>query len=701
MYAWVYLPKKKKKKKKSRFCDSVIPSQAYIQILLLFIINTRKFPQFRLLFLFPLFISRFISSSLCLQQGTLPHFSYPMKLSPLLAASLAALVVAHEAHEAHDSMPVSNTELPDSPDSKHIQHAPPLPSNSPANETMEPSPVSMHGGHQHGRKNILEDPNLEPQQRAYWELYDPTTFFSAPAPRKSFLYAHIVLNVAAWAFVYPVSLALSVAKSPRYLIAQTFQFALFLAALFSLAVYGATAPRDLYPGNAYSRMSVAMLFISSAHWIAAIVKACAAWAVATKRSPMDGADYVLANMAPSAGRLIRPSQDSGHGADSDSSLTAKDEDDDEDLHLYDAPLDTEPSSAFETSSTQNRLVSRIMSNPTVYTLVSRLETAARIVYGILNRPLVVVGVSYLFIGTATVFRMGMQNRVYNILAHFIKGGVFFFYGVLTLLRYMGAFANRGMAWNSLPVVKTKKGKVIRSLSGGSNKWFNVPSMEFIECSLIFFYGSTNVFMEHLGNTTGEWSHKDLQHISIAFMYFGGGLCGLLIESATVRRLVNRTLSTSNDEAEDQVNSGMLGSLSLNPFPAFIVFWTGVLMSQHEQATPLSTVIHMQWGYLFSVGAIFRFITYLVMFLKPPTSSVPSRPATELVTSFCLLCGGLVFMQSNTETVEAMIYRSLDGMFTLNVTVGITALIMAWIMVVYTIKAWASRRQPRLALSMDA
>ncbi|KAF5099235.1 hypothetical protein D0Z00_001738 [Geotrichum galactomycetum] len=623
-----------------------------------------------------------------------------MKLSPLLAAYLATLVIAHEAHE--DSMANHNTDLPESSDSKHIQHAPSLPSSLPANSTMEPSPISMHGGHHHGRKNILEDPNLEPQQRAYWELYDPTTFFSAPAPRKSFLYAHIVLNVAAWAFVYPVSLALSVAKSPRYLIAQTFQFALFLAALFALAVYGATAPHDLYPGNAYSRMSVAMLFITSVHWVAAIVKACAAWAVAAKRSPMDGADYVLANMAPSAGHFIRPSQDSGHGADSDSSLTAQDEeDDDDDLRLYDAPLDTEPSSAFETSSTQNRLVSRIMSNPTVYALVSRLETAARIVYAILNRPLFVVGVSYLFIGTVTVYRLGMQNRVYNILAHFIKGGVFFFYGVLTLLRYMGAFADRGMAWNALPVVKTKKGKVIRSLSGGSNKWFNIPSMEFIECALIFIYGSTNVFMEHLGNTTGEWSHKDLQHISIAFMYFGGGLCGLLIESATVRRLVNRTLSTSNDEAEDQVNSGMLGSLSLNPLPAFIVFWTGVLMSQHEQAMPLSTTIHMQWGYLFSVGALFRFTTYLVMFLKPPTSTVPSRPATELVTSFCLLCGGLVFMQSNTETVEAMIYRSLDGMFTLNVTVGITALIMAWIMVVSTIKAWASRRQPRLALSMDA
>lgn len=620
-----------------------------------------------------------------------------MKLSPLLVASLVtSLALAHEAHDAmanHD---------PDSVDSAN-DHMPasPLPSTMSGNSTMVPSPVSMQHVQAHSRKNILENPNLEPQQRAYWEQYDPTTFFSAPAPRKSFLYAHIFLNVAAWVFAYPVSLALSVAKSPRYLIAQTFQFALFLAALFALTVYGATAPRDLYPNNSYSRMSVAMFFMTSVHWAAALVKACAAWAVSAKRSPMDGADYVLANMTSSTGHLIRPSQDSGHGVDSDSSLTAQDEEDDDDLRLYDAPLTNEPSSAFETSSSQNRLVSRIMSNSKVYATVSRLETAARIVYALLNRPLFVIGVSYLFLGTATVYRMGVERRIYNILAHFIKGGIFFFYGVLTLLRYMGAFADRGMAWNTLPIVKTKKGKVIPSLSGARSGWLNLPSMEFVECALIFIYGCSNVFMEHLGNKDGVWSHKDLQHTSIAFMYFGGGLCGLLIESATVRRLVNRAFSTSNDETEDKAHSGMLGSVSLNPFPAFIVFWTGVLMSQHEQATPLSTSIHTQWGCLLSVGALFRFTTYILMFLKPPTSSVPSRPATELVTSFCLICGGLVFMQSNTETVEAMMYRSLDSMFTLNVTVGISALIMAWVMVVSTIKFWASRRQIRLAVSIDA
>lgn len=37
----------------------------------------------------------------------------------------------------------------------------------------------------------------------------------------------------------------------------------------------------------------------------------------------------------------------------------------------------------------------------------------------------------------------MGDRVFNGLAHFIKGGIFFLYGILTLGRWLGAFADLG------------------------------------------------------------------------------------------------------------------------------------------------------------------------------------------------------------------------------------------------------------------
>lgn len=50
-----------------------------------------------------------------------------------------------------------------------------------------------------------------------------------------------------------------------------------------------------------------------------------------------------------------------------------------------------------------------------------------------------------------------------------------------------------------------------------------PSAEFVESSLIFIYGATNVFLEHLAAWGDKWSAQDLEHISITIMFIGGGL----------------------------------------------------------------------------------------------------------------------------------------------------------------------------------
>jgi hypothetical protein len=49
------------------------------------------------------------------------------------------------------------------------------------------------------------------------------------------------------------------------------------------------------------------------------------------------------------------------------------------------------------------------------------------------------------------------------------------------------------------------------------------SAEFMESALIFTYGITNVFLEHLGNSSGEWSAEDLEHVAVTFLFMGGGL----------------------------------------------------------------------------------------------------------------------------------------------------------------------------------
>lgn len=77
---------------------------------------------------------------------------------------------------------------------------------------------------------------------------------------------------------------------------------------------------------------------------------------------------------------------------------------------------------------------------------------------------------------------------------------------------MGCFAELGWAWNIKPpesVVSSRKARV--------------PSAEFVESFVIFLYGSTNVFLEHLAAWGAAWSAQDLEHVSITIMFFGGGL----------------------------------------------------------------------------------------------------------------------------------------------------------------------------------
>lgn len=47
-----------------------------------------------------------------------------------------------------------------------------------------------------------------------------------------------------------------------------------------------------------------------------------------------------------------------------------------------------------------------------------------------------------------------------------------------------------------------------------------------------------------------------------------------------------------------------------------------------------------------------------------------------------------------DTVAAMEWYGLDAMFVFTVTMGFTALLMAWTVVVIALKAWAVRREAK-------
>lgn len=106
---------------------------------------------------------------------------------------------------------------------------------------------------------------------------------------------------------------------------------------------------------------------------------------------------------------------------------------------------------------------------------------------------------------------------------------------------------------------------------------------------------------------------------------------------------------------------------------------------------VATMVHKQWGTLFIGFALARAVTYILAYLSPPSSYLPSRPPSELITSFCLISGGIIFMASNKDTVEAMENYGLHAMFPFTVTMGFTSFLMAWVIVVLAVKGWAVRK----------
>lgn len=143
------------------------------------------------------------------------------------------------------------------------------------------------------------------------------------------------------------------------------------------------------------------------------------------------------------------------------------------------------------------------------------------------------------------------------------------------------------------------------------------------------------------------------------------------------------------------------SFSMNPLPALIILLLGLMMSSHHQDSAISTMVHKQWGTLLVGFSLARAVTYLLFFLSPPTSLYPSRPPSELVSSFCLISGGLIFMASTRDVVRSMEEHHLMAMFLFTVCMGLTAFLMAYEIAVLAIKGWATRSQKHSSLPKSA
>ena len=492
---------------------------------------------------------------------------------------------------------------------------------------------------------------------------------------------------------------LSVARSRLSLVTQLAFLGFHSFGLLLGTIYSGKTP-DLYENNVHSKIGWIVTWIIVAQCVIGLVKLAARIGKPQEASAEEQTSFlpisteVLAqHRATLYQDAYRYSQDSGHFTASEpsrsqsiSSMQEQNEEEERKLHEYDdAHADAEADHTEKQGLLGNAKVQRAATRITAV-LSKRAMRVLSLMYDATECISLLLGFAAIVSGAVVYGGVFRGNSIFNGLAHTVKGGIFFWYGLLTLGRWMGCFAEMGWAWNVKPpigVISSRKARI--------------PSAEFVESFVIFLYGASNMWLEHLAAWGDAWSAQDFEHVSISIMFFGGGLCGMLVESKRIREFLNTSILTSSaahgsQSTREHLNPPKTYPFSMNPFPGLIILLLGLMMSSHHQASMVSTMVHKQWGTLFVGFALARAVTYILTYLAPPSSYLPSRPPSELISSFCLISGGLIFMASNKDTVAAMEYHNLHAMFPFTVTMGFTSFLMAWTIIVLAVKGWAMRRQ---------
>ncbi|KAG5930551.1 hypothetical protein E4U42_006639 [Claviceps africana] len=309
------------------------------------------------------------------------------------------------------------------------------------------------------------------------------------------------MMVVSWVFILPVVVVLSIVRSNLALIARIAFVVIHALALVLASAYNRQTP-DLYPNNAHHKIGWIATFVVLAQFLVSVV---ARWADASTRR-RNG---------------LRKHHDHRHTPDPDIARTGLLSSDCENEQLFRLSNDSGPEAAPPLPSPTRTTLATGAAHVAWFHGWKYLVICSRVI----DRLILPFGFVAIATGVVTLGRFFEGQAIYSGLAHWIKGGVFFWLGLFTLGRWSGSFAELGWAWNVRPVVH------------GRQSWWR-PSAEFVESGLIFIYGATNIFLEHLGSWGQEWSSQDLEHLSITVLFIGGGLCGMMIESSSMQNLLD-------------------------------------------------------------------------------------------------------------------------------------------------------------------
>ncbi|KAI8881068.1 hypothetical protein K501DRAFT_189883 [Backusella circina FSU 941] len=474
---------------------------------------------------------------------------------------------------------------------------------------------------------------------------------------KGLFYSHVTFMIMAFWILMPIGIMMGLAKSNFHIPIQILVFVVSLFGFLFGRLYGHATPR-LYTGNIHHSMGWIIFTLLNFQLTAGAARK---WIKAIQKPKIH--QYETIGLMENSEPLESPPTPSRSQILTSKTILHANEDNHQDVFDSDSFNLTDEDPVHFSRFIKNTPVATIARNPII-------NAFCRTYHYYMSKIFVLLLFTQTISGYVVYHGVCQSWEIFGCITHLIKGGIFFFYGLVTFARYMGAFSGRGWAWNYV--------------KGGSRF-----SCEMMECGLIFIYGIANTWMEHFGQDVA-WSHKSLEHISLAFMYWWAGLLGIFVESRAVRRVVENALPelpyepAPVTENEDTTN--------FNPIPVLTIFMTGISMGNHHQDSLYYSRAHYFCGLLISAAAVCRMMTYISMFRNPPKTKVPTRPPSELLVAFLLTCGAILFMASNQGTMLWLRRNGTDFMFLLNVTVSLTGMVLSYVAFLILLKSWATNRE---------
>ncbi|KAJ7179854.1 cytoplasmic protein [Mycena crocata] len=558
-------------------------------------------------------------------------------------------------------------------------------------------------GHSHGH-HVAPLLELNETEVTLWHQPTPPSYYTidwedpeqASARRPGLIITHAVFMSLAFFVFLPMGIAMRSVKHSLHGVAVFAFYASFALACAASSVYRKLTP-DMYPNASHARHGYSVLVVALVlTFIDALgaVQRIFAFTRSTKHYSLKGFFKALLGHEDSDGRGLEYIGLIGEELDSIDDLKNQ-------SHSYD-DANPVPPRDFDHGNTEQwanhvRLNSTMSdgtlfgpasprSEETLHAIhsiprISFLRRVGRAAFKATEAALLFAGFGLFLTGIVNYTGGCRQNYINGCLAHIIKGGIFWSYGLISFARFLGWCSELGWSWNRAP-------------SSG------YPTAEFVESFLIFLYGITNTWMERFGANPGDpFTTKQIQHIGIAVMFWFAGLIGMAVESKTIRKwLAALAVNTSETVAEP-----VTYTTSFNPFPAIVLGVTGSVMAAHFQTYVFQVQIHALWGNLILAFAVLRCATYCFLWVAPPRSTLPSRPPTEALGSFFLACGGISFIFSTEEVTIAAMRRGRDDIMMFAVAaVAMTCLAFCWTICVVAFQGWLkTRAKPAVSYHSDA